>query len=194
MDPVLNRNAFFVKEFVGMFKAANEFDVLDPATQEKLLACREPGLGVVTKMLRFTDYKRMTPFHVVVTSQGRSILEVKRGVSLFVSNVSIFDGSGRRIGGFKQKFFSIGGKFEVFDADDRPVCTLQGKWTSWEFSFKAGERELARVTKKWAGLGQEMFTSADNYVLEIRPDVPPDHPARPLILAAVLVIDMVLKE
>lgn len=194
MDPVLNRNAYFVKEHVGIFKAANEYDVIDPATREGLLECREPNLGGFTKLLRFTDYKRMTPFHVVVTSKGRAVLEVKRGVSLFVSNVGIFDGEGKRLGGFKQKFFSIGGKFEVFDADDRPVCVLQGKWTSWEFSFKAGERELARVTKKWAGLGQEMFTSADNYVLEVSPGVPPDHPARPLILASVLVIDMVLKE
>lgn len=194
MDPVLNRNAYFVKEHVGIFKAANEYDVLDPTTKEKLLECREPHLGLFTKMLRFTDYKRMTPFHIVVASQGRTVLEIKRGVSIFLSKVDIFDGAGQRLGGFKQKFFSIGGKFEVFDAADRPVCTLQGKWTSWEFSFKAGERELGRVTKKWAGLGQEMFTSADNYVLEIRPDVPADHPARPLILASVLVIDMVLKE
>lgn len=194
MSTVLNRNAYFVKEHVGMFKAANEYDVLDPATSEKILECREPSLGGITKILRFTDYKRMTPFHIVVTAQGSTLLEVKRGVSFFMSKVSIFDGSGRRLGGFKQKFFSIGGKFEVFDADDKPVCMLQGKWTSWEFSFKAGERELARVTKKWAGLGRELFTSADNYVLEVRPEVPPDHPARPLILASVLVIDMVLKE
>jgi len=194
MDPVLNRNAYFVKEHVGIFKAANEYDVLDPTTREKLLECREPGLGAFTKIFRFTDYKRATPFHIVVTSNGRTVLEVKRGVSIFLSKVDIFDGAGKRLGGFQQKFFSIGGKFEVFDADNRPVCTLQGKWTSWEFSFKAGERELARVTKKWGGMGKELFTSADDYVLEIRPDVPQDHPARPLILASVLVIDMVLKE
>lgn len=194
MDPVLNRNTFFVKEHVGIFKAANEYDVLDPTTREKLLECREPNLGAFTKVLRFTDYKRMTPFHQVVSSKGATVLEVKRGVSLFLSKVDVFDASGRRLGGFRQKFFSIGGKFEVLDAEDRPVCVLQGSWTSWEFGFKAGDRELARVTKKWAGMGRELFTSADDYVLEIRPDVPPDHPARPLILAAVLVIDMVLKE
>lgn len=194
MDPVLNRNAFFIKEHVGIFKAANEYDVFDPSTREKLLACREPSLGSFTKLLRFTDYKRATPFHIVVSANGRTLLEVRRGVSLFMSKVGIFDGQGKRLGGFKQKFFSIGGKFEVFDAEDRPVCMLQGKWTSWEFSFKAGERELGRVTKKFGGLAQELFTSADNYMLEIRPDVPPDHPARALILASVLVIDMVLKE
>ena len=35
---------------------------------------------------------------------------------------------------------------------------------------------------------------ADNYVLEISPNVPENHPVRKLILAAVMCIDMVLKE
>jgi hypothetical protein len=39
-----------------------------------------------------------------------------------------------------------------------------------------------------------MFTSADNYVLEISETVPADNAARQLILAAVMCIDMVLKE
>lgn len=50
------------------------------------------------------------------------------------------------------------------------------------------------MTKKWAGLGKELFTSADNYVLQIADKVPADGPVRPLILAAVMCIDMVLKE
>jgi hypothetical protein len=39
-----------------------------------------------------------------------------------------------------------------------------------------------------------LFTSADNYVLEISPAVPADSAVRQLILSAVLCIDMVLKE
>lgn len=58
----------------------------------------------------------------------------------------------------------------------------------------AGDRELASVSKKWAGLGKELFTSADNYVLRIADEVPKDSPLRLLLLAAVLCIDMVLKE
>jgi hypothetical protein len=48
--------------------------------------------------------------------------------------------------------------------------------------------------KKWKGISMELFTSADNYVLHISEDVPPDSEIRQLILAAVLCIDMVLKE
>jgi uncharacterized protein YxjI len=58
----------------------------------------------------------------------------------------------------------------------------------------AGNNELAKVSKKWAGLGKELFTSADNYMLEISDQVPPDNPVRQLILGAVMCIDMVLKE
>ena len=39
-----------------------------------------------------------------------------------------------------------------------------------------------------------MFTSADNYMLEISNDVPQNDDVRKLILAAVMCIDMVLKE
>ena len=54
--------------------------------------------------------------------------------------------------------------------------------------------EYAHVSKKWAGLGKEMFTSADNYMLKINDQVAKDDPVRLLILAAVMCIDMVLKE
>lgn len=195
MDPILNRNLFFVKEHIGMFKASNNFDIFDPETNEQILECREDNLGFFTKIFRFTDYKRMTPFNVVIRKpDGTQLIRVERGISLILSHVKVYNENDQLIGGFKQKFFSIGGKFEVLDANDEPLCMLKGKWHSWDFKFMKDEIELAHVTKKWAGLGKELFTSADNYILEISENVPEDAPVRQLILAAVMVIDMVLKE
>ncbi len=195
MDELLNRNLFLVKEHVALFKAANNFDVHDAQTGEIILECREDKLGALTKFLRFTDYKRMTPFHLEIRKpDGTVLISVTRGVSIFLSKVNVLDESGIRIGGFQQKLFSIGGKFEVLDASDSPVCTLKGKWTGWNFRFERDGVELAQVAKKWAGIGKELFTSADNYVLSISASVRRDDPARPLILAAVMCIDMVLKE
>jgi uncharacterized protein YxjI len=195
MHPALQRNAFFVKEHVGLFKAANNYDVLDPQTGQIVLLCREDDLGFFTKLLRFTDYKRMTPFDMrIKTPDGSTVVRVTRGVSFFVSDVKVMDEHDRVVGGFKQKFFSIGGRFAVLDAQDQPVCTLQGNWTGWDFKFVTAGAVLAQVTKKWAGLGKELFTSADNYMLTIADDIRPDDPRRLLLLAAVLSIDMVLKE
>ena len=113
---------------------------------------------------------------------------------MFLSKVKVLDEHDRTVGGFKQKFFSIGGSFNILDADENPICLLKGKWTGWDFKFMDGETELAHVTKKWSGIGRELFTSADNYVLEISESVPADNADRQLILAAVMCIDMVLKE
>jgi uncharacterized protein YxjI len=195
MHSALNRNLYFVKEQVGFFKAANNYDVFDPETSQSVLACREERLGFFTKMFRFTDYKRLTPFEVIIrTPDGQPVLCVRRGFAALVSNVDVLDDHGQRIGGFRQKFFSLRDRFSVMGANDQPICTLQGSWTSWDFKFMAGDHELARVTKKWAGLGKELFTSADNYVLTIAPDVPPNNPIRGLIFGAVMCIDLVLKE
>ena len=195
MHPSLNHNLFMVKEHVGFFKAANNFDIFDPQTNEKLLECREEKLGIFTKALRFTEYKRMTPFDIQIrTPAGEPVVRVKRGISIFLSKVDVLDESDQIVGGFKQKLFSVGGAFNVLGSNDQTLCTLKGKWTSWDFRFLAGDNELAKVSKKWAGLGKELFTSADTYMLEISPNVPPDNPLRQLILAAVMCIDMVLKE
>jgi len=195
MNNILNQNLFFVKEHVGMFKAANNYDIHDPDNQEMIMTCREENLGFFTKLLRFTNYKRMTPFEVEIkTSSGDKVLTVKRGIAIFLSTVEVFDENEKLVGRFKQKFFSIGGKFNVFDTNDKVLCTLKGKWTSWDFSFIKDDIELANVSKKWAGIGKELFTTADNYMLTIDEKVPHDDPLRILILAAVICIDMVLKE
>ncbi|QCK16723.1 phospholipid scramblase-related protein [Mangrovivirga cuniculi] len=195
MNTALNQNTFLVKEHVGMFKAANNYDIFNPESQELTLNCREDNLGFFTKLFRFTDYKRMTPFNITIqTPQGEKVVTIKRGVSIFLSTVEVYDENDEMIGKFKQKFFSIGGKFDVLDPNDNYLCSLKGKWTSWDFKFVKDDYEFARVTKKWAGLGKELFTSADNYVLKINDSVPQENKIRLLILAAVMCIDMVLKE
>ena len=195
MHPVLRRNQFLVKEHLGLFRAANNFDIFDPQTGEEILHCREDRLGTVTKLLRFSDWKRMTPFDIEIrTPLGEPVVHVRRGVSFWLSSVDVMDETGQTIGGFEQKFFSIGGKFMVLGRRREPLCELKGNWVGWNFRFVVGDRELARISKSWSGLGRELMTSADNYVLQISDWVPANDPVRPLILAAVMCVDMVLKE
>jgi uncharacterized protein YxjI len=192
---VLGLNDFLVKEHIGLFRAANNYDLYDPENRELVLHCREESLGWITRLLRFSEYKRFTPFDISVrTPEGALLLRVMRGVPLIRSTVEVRGANNELLGTFRQKLFSLGGAFDVLDPTGRLACTLKGKWTGWNFHFFAGETELAHVTKKWAGIGKELFTSADNYMISIAPTVPNSSPVRRLILAAVLCIDMVLKE
>ena len=195
MNEALDRDLFLIKEHVGMFKASSNYDIYDPETGEVLMECREENLGIISKMLRFTDYKRNTPFNLQIrTPDGEPILRVSRGISIFLSKVTVTDENDQVLGRFKQKLFSIGGAFSVLDTSDKPICQLKGKWTGWDFRFMAGDTELAHVTKKWSGLGKELFTSADNYVLQINEELPAGGAIRKLLLASVMCIDLVLKE
>ena len=195
MHDSLNRNVFLVKEHVGMFKAANNYDICDPETGDVIMLCREENLGALTKFFRFTKYKRMTPFDIrITTPEGQQLVRVTRGLTFLRSKVTVLNGNDEVVGGFSQKLLAIGGAFDVLDQDDQVICSLKGKWTGWDFRFVAGDTEFAHVTKKWAGIGKEFFTSADNYILKIADTVPPENRVRLLILAAVMCIDMVLKE
>lgn len=195
MHESVNRNVFLVKEHLGMFKAANNYDIYDPETGDVIMLCREENLGALTKFFRFTKYKRMTPFDIrITTPEGQQLVRVTRGLSFLRSKVTVLNGNDEVVGGFNQKLLSIGGAFDVLDQDDQIICSLKGKWTGWDFRFSAGDAEFAHVTKKWTGIGREFFTSADNYILQISDAVPPDNRVRLLILAAVMCIDMVLKE
>jgi uncharacterized protein YxjI len=196
MSEVLNRNNFFVKEHVGMFKAANNYDILCPETNEEILHCREEKLGFFTKMLRFTKYKTMTPFNVEIkTPEGKQIVRIAKPTSFILSKITVHGEDDEVIGTFKQKFSLFKSKFDILDAKGEKAFNLKGKWTGWDFKFLDDkENELASVSKKWAGLGKALFTSADNYMLTINENVEPDGDDRRLILASVICIDMVIHE
>jgi hypothetical protein len=67
--------------------------------------------------------------------------------------------------------FSLSGKILVEDADERPIGEFSGGVFSWTRQLKdpAGV-VIGTMDKKWAGLGKELFTSADNYHLEVAPE------------------------
>ena len=194
MHTILKNNVFFVKEHIGYFKASTNYDVYD-ANKQLLLECREPNLGWFTKLLRFTEYKRMTPFEVTVaTPDGQNVLTVRRGWTIFRSEVEVFDENDVLQGRFRQRMLSLGGKFDIHDENDAVQCSVKGSWSSWDFSFEKDGVQLAQVTKRWAGIGKELFTTADNYVVSIDPTLSDKNETRLLILAAALCIDKVLKE
>jgi uncharacterized protein YxjI len=192
---LLERNTFFVKEHVGYFKAANAYDVLDPATGGIIGTVRETVPNVFLKLLKFTDYKTMIPFTVdIFDTDGQKLVTLRRGWRLFRSTVNVTDAQGGKLGSYHQRLLSLGGKFEVMNRMDMPVAMFAGDWKGWNFTFRdSREKELAKVTKKWAGLGKELLTSADNYVVDVSPDVR-DNDLKRLILAAAFCVDMVLKE
>jgi len=193
---MLSRKTFFVKERVAFVKLTDAYDILDPETQQQLgHAQEEPATWA--KYLRLLVNKQLLPTTVNVYQNGETapLFSIHRPAAFFRSKVRVTGPGAQPFGYFKSKMFSIGGGFNVFDNADQQVAEIKGNWKGWDFKFLTKDgREIGSVTKKWAGLGKELFTSADNYMISLT-DVPSGNTAAStLLLAAGLAIDVVFKE
>lgn len=193
---MLNRKNYFIREHAGLMKLTDTYDILDPETKLKIGEAREEVSGLV-KALRFFVNKSLMPTRINVYQGGdvnslRLVFSLHRGAAMFRAKVAIADAAGNSLGYLQSKAFSLGGAFRVFSADNEEVALVQGDWKGWNFRFLSGDQELGLVTKKWAGLGKEMFTTADNYIISINGE--PNPTINILLLAAGLAIDTVFKE
>jgi uncharacterized protein YxjI len=194
MHAVLQGNHFLIKEQVGLFRAANHYDVFDAESGNRVLECREERLGPWVKLLRYAFFRR-TPFDIQVrTPEGQPLVRVDRKASLLAPKATVRDPSDHVLGTIAQRFFALVEKFDVTNGDGRPKYFIQRNLKGREFSILKDGVEWAHISKRWAGFGRELFTTADTYELNISPDVPPEHSFRALAMAAVLTIDMVLFE
>jgi len=195
---VLNRRTYFIREHVGLLKLSDTYDILDPETKQQIgLAKEEPGLLI--HVLRFLVNKQILPTKVLVyradSAEDPSDVQfsIHRGFTFLRSKIIIRDASGNEVGWLKSKMLSLGGAFYVFDAAGNEVAMVKGDWKGWNFRFLDKlENEMGTITKKWAGLGKELFTSADNYLIDLKQSHAPDKAM--LLLAAGLAVDIVYKE
>jgi uncharacterized protein YxjI len=195
---MLSRNTYFVREHVGFMKLTDTFDILDPETQDQIGIAKEKP-GTFLKLLRLLVNKRVLPTKVFIyegsdpDDESKLLFSIQRGFTLFRSKVDVCNPDGSLVGWFKSKVFSMGGAFRVFDVDGREVALVKGDWKGWNFRFlDSSQNEIGTITKKWAGVGKELFTSADNYIISLNGE--PEQSQATLLLAAGLAIDTVYKE
>jgi uncharacterized protein YxjI len=192
---LFSRTTYLIKEHVGLMKLTQNYDILDAATGQQIGIAREEP-GDLIKYIRIVLGKRWLPTTVnfYESDGGRALLSIHRGVRLLRARVTVSK-EGQFLGTFQAKVFSIGGAFRVLDAQERDVALIKGDWKGWNFVMtSASGEELGRVTKKWAGIGKELFTTADNYVVSLAPRAAGDPTVGPLLLAAGVAIDTVFKE
>lgn len=193
---LLNRRIFLVKERVAVLKLTDTYDIFDPASNRQIGIAKEITPVWVT-LLRLLIEKGKLPTKVNIHEDETQppVASIHRGFTILRSKIKVIGPGGKPLGYFRSKLISIGGGFLVFDNNDQQVAEVKGNWKGWDFRFlsKSG-REIGAVTKKWSGMGKELFTSADNYVISISDVATAGPNAGALLLAAGLAIDIVFKE
>jgi uncharacterized protein YxjI len=195
---MLDRQTYFIREHVGFLKLTDTYDILDPDTQEQLGIAKEKP-GTMIQILRLIVSKKLLPTKVFVYQGGdfnndaNLLFSIERGVGLFRTKVNVVDENGQIVGWFRSKLFSLGGAFQVFDANGVEIALVKGDWKGRNFRFlDPSQNEIGKISQQWAGLAKEFFTSADRYVISLNEQPSPGKAI--LLLAAGLAIDTVFKE
>ncbi len=196
MTDLLNADVLIVNQKAKLIELTNEYTVSNPEGQV-VGFIRQENQSMARKALRLlTKIDQYLPVSLgVFDAGGERVLHLTRPAKFMKSTVEVADGAGVNVGRIVQQ--NVIGKIR-FGFEDRTGQALgeirAENWRAWNFSIvDASGREVGRITKKWAGVGKELFTTADNYVFEVTaPDVDPT--LRQLMLGAAAAIDTALKQ
>ena len=110
----------------------------------------------------------------------------------FFQRLEVIDAGGRLLGAIQRRFSILTKRFDVEDANGRVIMQVASPfWRLWTFPFVSisSGREVARVSKRWAGVLNEVFTDKDNFAVELL-DPGLGDAERALVLAAAIYIDL----
>ena len=190
---LFEHNVLLIDEKVNAFKFENEYKVFDESNNQ--IGSINQKLTGGQKILRLLLNKAMLPFTLdIVDTNGMTLAKIQRGWTFFMSKISIVDDKGNTVGFIKQKFKLFKPTFEIQSEKNEPIGKITGDWKAWDFKiFDDKEIQIGTVSKKWAGLLKEAFTTADKYIVTIESNNLSKE-NRIAILASAITIDMVLKE
>ena len=195
MTSLLELDRLVFNQKAKLIELTNEYHIRDENGSDVGFV-REEGQSKLKKLARLLSEvdKLLTHRLMVYEMDGERVLELTRPRKVFKSRLLVANGSGKAIGEIMQKNVLGKIRFDLNDASGRTVGQIRAEnWRAWDFAIvDATENEVARITKKWGGLAKAVFTTADNYVVEIDPAVNGD--LRLLVVASAAGIDTALKQ
>ncbi|GGN60111.1 scramblase [Streptomyces albiflavescens] len=188
-EPVL-----VVNQKAKLIEVTNEYKVMDQ-NGNQLGSVTEVGQNAFKKILRFVSSldQFMTHKLEIRDAYGQPQLLLTRPAKFLKSRVIVSRPDGSPVGEIVQQ--NMIGKINfAMNVNGQQVGAIKAEnWRAWNFAIvDHADNEVARITKTWEGLAKTMFTTADNYVLQIHFQLP--EPLLSLVVATALTVDTALKQ
>ncbi|AYC37265.1 phospholipid scramblase-related protein [Streptomyces griseorubiginosus] len=188
-EPVL-----VVNQKAKLIELTNEYKVMDQHGHQ-IGSVTQVGQSALRKIVRFLwSIDQFMKIRLEIRdAHGQPVLLLTRPGKIFKSRVIVERPDGSPVGEIVQQ--NMIGKINfALMVDGQQVGAIKAEnWRAWNFAIvdHAGN-EVARITKTWEGLAKTMFTTADNYVLQIHYQLP--EPLLSLVVATALTVDTALKQ
>jgi uncharacterized protein YxjI len=184
---VVNQKAKFIE-------VTNQYAVFSGAGTQ-IGSVNEVGQSTAKKVLRvLSNVDQFMTHKLEVTDMSGSVLmRLTRPAKVFKSTVVVSNAYDQEIGKIVQE--NMIGKIHFgLQVGGQTIGAIKAEnWRAWNFRIEdASGNEVARITKTFEGIAKAMFTTADNYVVQIQPNLA--DPLRSLVIASALSVDTALKQ
>ncbi|MDQ1425603.1 MAG: hypothetical protein QOD72_3101 [Acidimicrobiaceae bacterium] len=183
-----------VSQKAKLIEVTNQYSVFDQHGGQ-LGFVSEIGQSAAKKVLRvLTDVDKYLKHRLEITDRTGAVqLRLTRPGKVFKSTIIVESAAGAEIGRIVQE--NMMGKIRFnLQASGQTLGSIRAEnWRAWNFRIEdAGGNEIARITKTWEGLAKTLFTTADNYVVQLHTAIP--QPLLSLVVASALSVDTALKQ
>ena len=191
---IFSEQVLVVNQKAKLIEINNEYAIYDQ-NGAQIGAVRQVGQSMAKKAIRLlSNYDQFLTHKLqIVDMAGNVLLALTRPAKLIKSKIVIQDGTGRDLGTVVQQNAIGKIRFGLESGGHQYGSINAENWRAWNFNIQDHNgAEVARITKTWEGLAKTMFTTADNYVVQIHR--PLEEPLRSLVVASALSIDTALKQ
>ena len=192
---LLDREVVVVRQKAKLVELTNQYALFDEEGNDVGWITEENQSGARKVLRALTKFDQFMSHQLaVVDASGTRVLTVRKNPSFLKSTVEVVDGAGASVGTIRQQNAIGKIRFALTGAGGEELGQLRAEnWRAWDFHIAdASDVEVARITKKWAGILREGFTTADNYVFTVSPSA--QGPLRLLCFAAAAAVDSALKQ
>ncbi|MEE1742179.1 phospholipid scramblase-related protein [Streptomyces sp. BE147] len=191
---LFTQQVLVVNQKAKLIEVTNEYSVFDQHGST-IGSVVQVGQSTLRKVLRFVSSidQYLTHRLEIRDAHGTPQLLLTRPAKFIKSRIIVQRPDGATVGEIVQQN-AIGKINFAIMADGRQVGAIKAEnWRAWNFAIvDHNDAEIARITKTWEGLAKTMFTTADNYVLQIHYQLP--EPLLSLVVATALTVDTALKQ
>ncbi|WUT00405.1 phospholipid scramblase-related protein [Streptomyces sp. NBC_00708] len=191
---LFNQQVLVVNQKAKLIELTNEYSVFDQHGNT-VGSVVQVGQGALRKVLRFLTSidQYLTHRLEIRDAYGQPQLLLTRPAKFIKSRVIVQRPDGQPVGEIIQQN-AIGKINFAIMANGQQIGAIKAEnWRAWNFAIvDHNDQEVARITKTWEGLAKTLFTTADNYVLQIHYQLP--EPLLSLVVATALTVDTALKQ
>ncbi len=191
---ILNEPVLVVNQKAKLIELNNQYSVYDQDGRQ-IAMVNQVGQSAAKKMLRLVSSVDQFLTHTleVTDAGGHVVMRLVRPAKIIKSTVIVQDAVGNEVGRIVQQ--KMMGKINFgLQSGSHTLGSIKAEnWRAWNFRIEdAAGTEIARISKTFEGVAKTMFTTADNYVVQIHQR--PPEPLNMLVVASALCIDTALKQ